>query len=167
MRKYILSIIIIIVVIGLGTFISRYNTQNNQEKTEPEQETETNNNKDIADQEEKEIPKEEEKKEEELKENPEDVAKDWVKNNSSTYRFDGMDLKLLEIRGLDLADCENCYEVEFGFNSSHTGYGDREGQMLAQVITPHVIVITVKNGKAAKAITDQKYDEIKQEFVDN
>jgi len=46
--------------------------------------------------------------------------------------------------------------------SRHSGYGDRTGLALLQVITPHQAVITVEDGDVTEAIIDGKWDMIKQ-----
>lgn len=96
----------------------------------------------------------------------EEVAEEWVENNSPTYLYDGEDLSFVEKRGLDLYGCEDCYEVEFTFNSRHAGYGDREGEALAQVITPHNIVVLVEGDEVTKVVTDQVYDEMEGVFLE-
>lgn len=100
-------------------------------------------------------------------ETSQEIARNWVLQNSPTYLFDGSDLELKESRALDLANCVNCYEFEYLFTSSQAGYGNREGESLAQVITPHSIVITVENGQVARAITDEKFDEMTDQFLES
>jgi len=100
-------------------------------------------------------------------ENVQDIARNWIEENSPTYNFDGENLSFVEERGLDLVGCENCYEVEYEFQSRHAGYGDRTGENLAQVITPHTIVVLVEDGSVVKAVTDGIYDEIAGEFLEN
>lgn len=90
------------------------------------------------------------------------IAKNWIINQAPTYVFDGMDLNLEEVLLLDLVDCEDCYQFVYQFNSRHSGYGDREGQILAQVITPHSLIVTIENGKITQAIIDEIYDELNQ-----
>ncbi len=93
-------------------------------------------------------------------------AETWIKENAPTYIFDGRNLEFVEKRGLDLIGCENCYEFEFTFESTNAGYGDREGKILAQVITPHTIVVLVEDGEVTNAVTDQVFDEIKGESLE-
>jgi len=50
----------------------------------------------------------------------------------------------------------------FEFDSRHAGYGDRTGQVLAQVITPHKAAITVEQGEIKLALMDKKWDMINQ-----
>jgi len=93
-------------------------------------------------------------------------ARSWIGENSLTYTFDGEDLTFVEKRGLDLVGCENCYEVEFSFESRHAGYGDRTGKMVAQVITPHSIVVLIEDGEVTRVTTDGKFNEMTGEFLE-
>lgn len=42
----------------------------------------------------------------------------------------------------------------------NAGYDDREGEMVAQVLTDHTIVVTVKDGEITKVVTDGVFDEM-------
>ena len=106
----------------------------------------------------------EEDEEEDVKQSKQ-KAKQWVEQNAPTYVYDGQDLQFIEERGLDLVGCEDCYEYEFEFTSRHAGYGNREGEMVAQVLTDHNIVVTVEDGNVTKAITDEKFDEMTGELL--
>jgi len=92
-------------------------------------------------------------------------AINWILNNSPTYNYDGSDLQFIEERGLDLVDCKDCYELEFKFTSSHGGYGNRTGQPVIQVITPHTIVVLLKDGVVTKVTTDGEFNEITGELL--
>lgn len=94
------------------------------------------------------------------------IVENWITNSSATYVFDGMNLSLSEVVALDLVDCEDCYQFEYHFESRQAGYGDRTGKMLAQVITPHVIVVTIESGKITGAITDGVYDELEGKMTE-
>lgn len=52
------------------------------------------------------------------------------------------------------------YEFAFAYESSHAGYGNREGEALAQMITPHTVVIDIVGDVIVSAITDDEYDEM-------
>jgi len=96
------------------------------------------------------------------------IARNWILLYSATYRFDGYDLKYREGEFIDPKwdNLEKFYKFTFDFKSSQAGYGDRTGQFLAQVITPHYINIAVsEKGEVIEAITDEKYDEMKREFL--
>ena len=87
---------------------------------------------------------------------PQQIAQDWIVNNSPTYKFDGQDLAFLGTRE---------GKIYFAFQSTSAGYGDRTGQMSATVITPHIMEIIVENGEVVSAITDGKYNEITNEMI--
>ncbi len=63
------------------------------------------------------------------------------------------------------AGCPSCWEFTFEFDSRHAGYGDRTGQVLAQVITPHRAVVTVEEGEVTSAVMDGKWDMLRQEMI--
>ena len=89
----------------------------------------------------------------------------WIKNSSPTYTFDGMNLVFQESLELDLEDCQNCYQFVYDFESRQAGYGDRSEEMLAQVITPHTVVVTVEDGEITGAVIDETYDDLNQEMI--
>jgi len=53
------------------------------------------------------------------------------------------------------------WEVQLSFSCAHSGYGNRAGQILLQVITPHVMRIVVQEGKVTSAVID----ELNQKFL--
>ena len=81
----------------------------------------------------------------------------WIEKFAPTYVFDGTNLQFI---GSGKGACERCFVFDFSFDSSHGGYGNREGLFVTQVITPHVISIEVKDGKVVRAVTDKKYNEL-------
>ena len=93
------------------------------------------------------------------------IAREYTKN-CPTFKFDGMEETLKHISTLTLR-CPYCWQFEFQFESRHSGYGDRTGQILTQVITNHTVTITVQEGEVGSAIMDDKWDMIKQELVES
>jgi len=93
-----------------------------------------------------------------------EIARQWTVASSPTYKFDGYDLKF---KSVGLLKCPYCYQFDFSFKSTHAGYGDRTGQNLLQVITAHVISVTVNQGKVTEAVTDDAFDEIKVQSLEN
>lgn len=91
------------------------------------------------------------------------AAENSVKN-SETYKFDGL-AESLEYTGYDQLECNNCYRFRYEYDSSQTGYGNREGKLLAQVITHHVVLVSVENEQVTSIITDNKWDEINQKEI--
>ena len=90
-----------------------------------------------------------------------ETAESFIEN-SPTFQFDGAGLEFINKKTLQ---CEECYEFTFKFTSSAAGYGDRTGMMLAQVITEHEAIITVKEGNIDSAVLDSKWDMVKQETI--
>jgi hypothetical protein len=84
------------------------------------------------------------------------TALDYV-TASPTYTFDGM-ADTLKLAGGKATRDGASYTFTYEFESRHAGYGDRTGQALAQVITPHQAVITVENGNVTSAVMDGTWD---------
>jgi len=91
------------------------------------------------------------------------LAEEFVRNNP-TFVFDGIE-ETLRLAETLYPDIENAWTFVFHFESRHVGYGDRAGQMLAQVITSHEAMITIEQGEVKSAIMDEKWDMLAQEFV--
>lgn len=82
--------------------------------------------------------------------------------DSPTYKFDGADLKYESYQQLT---CQDCWEFTFSFSSRHAGYGDRKGEILAQVITPHAIRVNTQEEKIISVVTDRTFDELNKRFL--
>ena len=91
-----------------------------------------------------------------------EVAEEWMRTEAPTYVFDGSGLTLMDRRELS----DTSFEFVFGFESSAAGYGNREDQMLAQVITPHRTVVVVEEGAVVDAVTDGVFSEIDGTMID-
>ena len=92
------------------------------------------------------------------------LAEEFVLN-SPTFKFDGNRVSL-ELAETLYPDIENSRQFVFRFESAHAGYGDRTGQMLAEVITPHEAIISVEQGEVKSAVMDEKWDMVKQQMLD-
>jgi len=79
-----------------------------------------------------------------------EIAREFVEN-SPTYTYDDFDLAYNQTVVLR---CPYCWAFIFEFKSRHAGYGDRTGQVLAQVITPHTASVTVVPGNMTSATLD-------------
>jgi hypothetical protein len=93
-----------------------------------------------------------------------DIAIDFLKNGP-TYSFDGV---LGSIEVVDVIAAESYpvqYFITLAFKCSHAGYGNRDGQALAHVITTHEIRIALSNGVIGSAIIDNQWDELIQRPV--
>ena len=82
-----------------------------------------------------------------------------------TFVYDGIEDTLALSETL-YPDMENSWTFVFEFESRHAGYGDRDGQMLAQVITPHEATVTIENGKVKTALLDGQWDMTAQQLID-
>jgi hypothetical protein len=90
-----------------------------------------------------------------------EIALEFLRNGA-TFKFDGIEetIEVEETRILESYPVQ--YIVIISFDSSHAGYGDRIGQALAQVITPHSAWIKVVNREVVSAILDNTWDELNQ-----
>lgn len=86
-----------------------------------------------------------------------EVAQNWMLNESPTYTYDGSDLLLVMENILEEG---RSYQFEFEFQSNSAGYGDRTGEMTAQVITEHRTKVVVENGRVTEAVTDEVFSEL-------
>lgn len=92
------------------------------------------------------------------------IAEEFVRN-SPTFSFDGIE-DTLRLTDTLTARCPCCWVFTFEFDSRHAGYGDRTGQVLAQVITPHRAAVAVEQLEITSAVMDEKWDMIKQGVVE-
>lgn len=90
-----------------------------------------------------------------------EIAEESVKN-SMTYSFDGFDLKYKETLYPEIADKPYLWTFIFEFKSTHEGYGDRTGEEVLEVITPHEAHVTVDEGEVTSAVLDLKWNMIEQ-----
>ena len=91
------------------------------------------------------------------------IAEEFLRD-SPTFVFDGIE-DTLRLADTLTARCPYCWAFIFEFDSGHPGYGDRTGQVLAQVITPHRAVIVVERLEIISAVMDDEWDMICQEMV--
>lgn len=84
--------------------------------------------------------------------------------NSATYQYDGIADTLEHVDTMTLR-CPSCWSFIYRYDSRHSGYGDRAGQILAQVITPHEAAITVIQGEVTEARLDGKWDMMFQMMI--
>jgi len=88
------------------------------------------------------------------------IAEEFVRN-SPTFTSDGME-DTLQLTETLTARCPYCWSFVFEFDSRAAGYGDRTGQVLAQVITHHRAVIAVELCEIMSAVMDDKWDMLTQ-----
>ena len=82
-----------------------------------------------------------------------------------TFGFDGdiNSLKTEYVGSTKSIPPQHIFKVTF--DSSHGGYGNRQDQVLTQMITPHTMTILVSEGNIVSAVTDETFDEIKELFI--
>jgi hypothetical protein len=85
--------------------------------------------------------------------------------NSPTYSWDGVDgsIQVVDVTKTHSPNAE--WVVTLEFTSSHAGYGDRTGQVVSNVITEHIIEVTVDGDSFTSAVIDQVWDEIAETEV--
>lgn len=84
---------------------------------------------------------------------------------SPTFEFDG-DINSLKTEYVGSTKSNPSQHIlKATFESSHGGYGNRQGQVLSQMITPHTMIILVSEGYIVSAVTDETWDEIKELFI--
>ena len=84
---------------------------------------------------------------------------------SPTFVYDGIieSIEIIETYTIETYPIQ--YTVVISFNTSHAGWGNREGTHTAQIITPHVIKINIVEVKVIEATIDDVWDEINQKQV--
>jgi hypothetical protein len=93
-----------------------------------------------------------------------EIAKKYVMT-SPTFAFDGIP-ETLDVEDVSIMESYPVqYRIKIAFDSSHGGFGNREGQMLTQVITPHKVDILVSEGDVISAVTDETWDELNHQYV--
>jgi hypothetical protein len=89
-----------------------------------------------------------------------DIAEEFI-INSPTFIFDGIEGSL-SLVGYE--DGTGSRTFTFNYDTRHPGHGDRNGQILTQVITKHtaVIVVDVDRDIVISAICDETWDMLNQ-----
>lgn len=100
----------------------------------------------------------------ELEVDPTEKAEQWVKEEAETFlERGGSKLEFKDITEVS----DEVYEVTFNFKSAFAGYGEvSEGEMSAQVVTPHTIVVKIEDGSVISAVTDDTYDEMEEKLIE-
>jgi len=97
------------------------------------------------------------------KEYSQNVAEEFVRLET-TFRFDGIP-ETLEVTST--ASVGGGWQFTIEFDSRYAGYGNRSGQMLAQVITHHITEVTVQAGLGVtKAVMDGVWDMVELRMLD-
>lgn len=86
------------------------------------------------------------------------IAEEFVKAEA-TFKFDGIP-ETLKVTSTTVMGDGWKYTIEF--DSRHAGYGNRSGQVLAEVITHRMAEITVQDELVRTALMDGQWDMINQ-----
>ena len=80
--------------------------------------------------------------------------------SSPTYRFDGIpdSIRVESVERL----APGRWRIILKFECRHSGYGDRSGLILLQVITPHRMELIIERGRVVEAVIDNLWDELHQ-----
>jgi hypothetical protein len=90
------------------------------------------------------------------------VAENWIMG-APTYRYDGSDLQFVSYARQESDQVRHV--LTYRFNGSHAGYGNRSDMVLAQVITGHMINVTIIDRTVEAAVIDGKWDETGQFLI--
>jgi hypothetical protein len=88
-----------------------------------------------------------------------ELAESWIRE-APTYKYDGSGLGIVNY--IQQESYPVRHVLTYKFTSSHAGYGDRSGKVMAPIITDHTIKITIIDGNVETAIIDEKWDEMGQ-----
>ena len=91
------------------------------------------------------------------------MAKSFILNEP-TFKFDGM-MDTLRVNVTGTYPDPGMYEVTGDFTCAHGGYGDRNGMMVTEALTPHDCRIIVQEGKVTSAVMDGTYDMVAQKII--
>lgn len=94
-----------------------------------------------------------------------EIAVDFVRR-SPTFSFDGMAGTITVVETMIMESYPVQYVVIIEFDCSQAGFGDRTGQILAQVITHHTARVKIVNGEVVAAILDDVWDMVDQEEME-
>ena len=89
------------------------------------------------------------------------IATDFIKV-SPTYRFDGIEGSM-NVSSTVLAQTfasPSFWIVTVEFDCSHSGYGNRTGQMVLESIQHHIAVVHVAGGQVTVAVIGGVWDEL-------
>ena len=89
-----------------------------------------------------------------------EVALSYMRG-APTFRFDGIPASVQVVK-VETVRSPWTWKVSIAFECHHAGYGDRTGMVLAQVITPHLMRVTVEKGVVVEAVIDGAWDELAQ-----
>ncbi|KYH37821.1 MAG: hypothetical protein AYL28_005030 [Candidatus Bathyarchaeota archaeon B23] len=79
---------------------------------------------------------------------------------SPTFSFDGIPNSVRVEAAEEVS--AGSWRIAISFQCRYYGYGDRSGQILLPVITPHRMEVVVERGEVVEAVIDGVWDELHQ-----
>lgn len=96
-----------------------------------------------------------------------EIAEEFIKN-SATFQFDGIEGSIKLIKDLtDTSTSPGTVLLSFEFQTAHPGHGDRTGQVLAQAVTFHTVIVQVDlvQEKVVSGVCDKVWDMVEDKVV--
>lgn len=84
--------------------------------------------------------------------------------DAPTFAFDGIPETLTVEYVSILESYPVQYRIKVTFDSAQAGFGNRTGQMLSQVITPHTMDVIVSEGNVISAVIDEQWDDLNHQY---
>jgi len=87
--------------------------------------------------------------------------------NSPAFRYDGIQETIEHVETVHPYPIDRPYlwVFVFTFKCRHAGYGDRRGQTLLEVMTPHKAHIVVQESRVVPAVMDKRWDMIARKMI--
>ncbi len=93
-----------------------------------------------------------------------EVARRFLLEKSPTYLYDGIRSQISVDSPVNIGD--GSWEVTILFTSRTAGYGDRSGQVTAQILTNHSMrVVIAPDGSITSAVLDGPWDDLNQTLL--
>ena len=99
-------------------------------------------------------------------EEQEQQAINWIMA-APTFSFDGIETSISIVDTFIAESYPVQYFVNIEFTCAQPGYGDRTGQILAQVLTTHSARVVVSSDEVRSVVFDGVWDEMNQEMLDD
>jgi hypothetical protein len=93
------------------------------------------------------------------------LAMNMIKN-SPTFTFDGISGSIKQVSA-DSPDNGQSWKLFYTFKTAHPGHGNREGQVLAEVISEHSVQLMLSNCKIVSAVCDNSWDLLSDRAIQN
>ena len=86
--------------------------------------------------------------------------------DAPTFLFDGIreSVRILKVIQ-SMIFTSSSWLVNVEFDCSHTGYGDRSGEIVQQMIQHHTAVLLLTDGKVTSMVIDNAWDELADKLI--